>query len=946
MSGIEEEVVDRWWQTQAWNNPEIQADLAEVMRAVGVGDIKAWMEAVYSEPWIATEIESLAQIEPSEQRRAIAAIEALARALPATSKASRLAAEMLEYTDDVKAGDPAGWQSLTQLVRREKNYLFLNGSGTPKGVNESIGSLVQDHARFFESYYSLYSIALGSTLSGTLLTAWSAWIRVLKSFSAWSTHASIRLLGLVSFDDMIRLSAQMLREHPDVRRQESRRLRALLVDEFQDTDPLQLELLGNLLHRPKGSNHEVLGFFVGDIKQSIYRFRGTDVPSIQRFFDEFQTRSNCRMPVCKSILKTTFRNTQSICNFVNGFFSSSFHLADESQQLIPFRKSESPKPRWVIVKPESAKNKPSAEEVRQALAVTTVNLITEYLEGANTAEPPYKDILVLTRNKRELEALLPALQEAGLPVLSTGTRTFYRHQEVLDVLNLLICLHNPHDSVSTAALLRSPIIGLRDDEIHQLLSMMQPRRIIFSKDPLPDFLPQSALARIQILRKLAVTRHDRILADWLQEAALLIPKAHYTHSTDAEGRSVARMDKVLGDFEKVCSQGMVPPLVWLLKQRHRASRADSWDAALGEDVSIFDESIEAVRIMTVHKAKGLEAKYVILYGWTPILSDALKPNRRSGAETIAVTDSNGRAVRALSMKWGPLEVTTPTYEKALEIEQIQEMEEASRLAYVAATRARDLLVILTPPPSLLPQEIDGYLDTERRRGTRSHLNICEYKAVQRQLSPPSPPALELDSSRYQEIWQSRYASLSMSSGKTLFRPTDKAPTSAVATRTLRQFRPEAVEFGLKVGDLTHAYLERHEGGRELDESTLLTLASRSVQGAVDPELFERVRTILLAFFGGKSADETGRPYCERLQTGRILGREVPFYVYLNDRPWHGVIDLILDEGSQICAIDYKTGKKPQQLPSSYETQESVYVSALCRLFPNREIKFEFWWLET
>ncbi len=946
VSGIEEEVVDRWWQTEAWNNPEIQADLGMVMETVGVSDIKAWMSAVCKKPWIATEIESIAQIEPSEQLRAIAAIEALAVVLPTTPKASRLAAEMLKYTGDVKAGDPAGWQALTQLVGKEKSYLFLNGSGTPKGVSESIRSLPLAHLRFFESYYSLYSITLGSTLSGALSTAWSSWIRVLKSFSTWSTHASIRLLGLVSFDDMIKLSVQMLSEHPEVRRQESRRLGALLVDEFQDTDPLQLELLRNLLHRPEGSDHEVLGFFVGDIKQSIYRFRGTDVPSIERFSDEFRTSSSRRMPVCDSVLKTTFRNTQSICNFVNEFFSSSFQLANESQQLIPFRKSESPKPRWVIVTPESAKDKPSAEQVRQALADTTVNLITEYLEGANTAEPPYKDILVLTRNRRELDTLLTAVQEAGLPVLSTGAQTFYRHQEVLDVLNLLICLHNPHDSVSTAALLRSHIIGLRDDEIHRLLSMMSSRRIVFSKDPLPDFLPQSARARIEILRKLAKTRHDRILADWLQEAALLIPKAHYTPKTDAEGRTVARMAKVLDDFHKVCSQGMIPPLVWLLKQRNRASRADSWNAELGEDVSIFDESIEAVRIMTVHKAKGLEAKYVILYGWTPILSDALAPKRRSGTETLEVTEPNGRAIRALSMKWGPLEVTTPTYEEALEIERTQEMEEACRLAYVATTRARDQLTILTPPRSLLPQEITDYLATERGKGSRSPLEICEYKPLQRPLSPPSPPALELDSSRYQDLWQSRYASLSQSSDKTLFRPTDKAPTSAVATRTLRQFRPEGVEFALKVGDLTHAYLERHEGGRELDESVLLTLASRSIQGAADPELLKRVRTILLAFFGGKSTDETGRPYCERLENGRILGREVPFYVYLNDRAWHGVIDLVLDEGSRICAVDYKTGAQPQQLPSSYKTQELVYVSALCRLFPNREIKFEFWWLET
>jgi ATP-dependent exoDNAse (exonuclease V) beta subunit len=342
----------------------------------------------------------------------------------------------------------------------------------------------------------------------------------------------------------------------------------------------------------------------------------------------------------------------------------------------------------------------------------------------------------------------------------------------------------------------------------------------------------------------------------------------------------------------------------------------------------------------------LEAKYVILYGWTPILFDALKPNALMGTETIVVTDSGGRGVQAVSMSWGPLTITTPTYAEALKIQQTQEMKEARRLAYVAATRARDQLAILTPPPSLLPPEIEDFLRKERNRESQSHLAVSEYQTVPRQLSPPRPPTLDLDASRYQDIWQSRYAELSTSAAKTLFRPTDKAPTSAVATRTLRQFRPEGMEFGLKVGDLTHAYLERSVSDRELDESLLLRLASRSDYGPVDSSILERTGTILSAFFEGRSADETGQPLRERLRSGLILGREVPFYVYLDDRPWHGVIDLILDEGSRICAVDYKTGSKPQPLPSSYETQELVYVSALQQLFPDREIRFEFWWLES
>lgn len=167
--------------------------------------------------------------------------------------------------------------------------------------------------------------------------AGKSWKRILANFLQWVETVGVGELGFVTFDETIRLAVRLLKNHPQVRSWERERLRAILVDEFQDTDPDQLELVRLLLGKDDASGEEVLGFFVGDFKQSIYRFRGVDLAGLQHFRQHYASHTGSTFPLQDFRLSTTFRSLPPVIKFINAFFSQQIHLAQPEEELQPYR---------------------------------------------------------------------------------------------------------------------------------------------------------------------------------------------------------------------------------------------------------------------------------------------------------------------------------------------------------------------------------------------------------------------------------------------------------------------------------------------------------------------------------------------------------------------------------------------------------------------------------
>jgi ATP-dependent exoDNAse (exonuclease V) beta subunit len=162
---------------------------------------------------------------------------------------------------------------------------------------------------------------------------------------------------------------------------------------------------------------------------------------------------------------------------------------------------------------------------------------------------------------------------------------------------------------------------------------------------------------------------------------------------DLEGRSYARINRLLEAFLAQMKADPSTPLAWLLRQRSRSADSGRFDADFGEDVGVSDERLDAVRVMTIHKAKGLEARYVIVYGWSSVLHETETPPGQRGTIVIR-TDSFAPSSVEFSLPWGPVVLWSDRLQAAVKEEETKSRAEAVRLAYVATTRARDQLTFL------------------------------------------------------------------------------------------------------------------------------------------------------------------------------------------------------------------------------------------------------------
>jgi ATP-dependent exoDNAse (exonuclease V) beta subunit len=395
------------------------------------------------------------------------------------------------------------------------------------------------------------------------------------------------------------------------------------------------------------------------------------------------------------------------------------------------------------------------------------------------------------------------------------------------------------------------------------------------------------------------------------------------------------MSRLIRAFREESLNGNSPPLVWLLKQRAKAGSVDRWDEDCGEDVNLSDEGVDAVRAMTIHKAKGLESPVVIIYSWIALLEESLRSaNGLRGQRKLELTTADGSRLRAVSFQWGPLRIVTDNFLEAARLDSLYSSEEAIRLAYVAVTRASDQLFLLHTPSRMIDTEFIQGIRNESPPIQFSEWTPGESTRIQR---PTAPITLNMTS--YDEYWNRRRDSSEVAQ-PLLRHPTDldfHPPTG------LRQGR--STGSSVAAGRLVHAYLERKLTGH-FDKSLFEELGRQLDPEETDVSAILQAERILEDLFSGRTLDPSGLPLSERLEQCRILGQELPVFLTIGGQPWHGVIDLIIEEEDSLSAIDFKTGPLTDPLPETYLQQERVYGEAVRRLCPDRETHFEFWWLGT
>ena len=490
---------------------------------------------------------------------------------------------------------------------------------------------------------------------------------------------TLRTNNSIDFDDIIMLTVQLFLEHPDRLAYYQEKYKYVLVDEYQDTNKTQF-LLISLLTAGTGNI-----CVVGDESQSIYGFRGADITNILNFEKEF--------PSAKIIkLEENYRSTKNILNAANEVIKNNSSKIDK---VLWTQNKEGEKINYKTLNNEY-------EEVEYV-----VETIDDLCRKENKK---YSDFAVLFRTNAQARVLEEVFMRTGTPYKLIGGIKFYARKEIKDIISYLKLINNKNDNIALKRIINEPKRGIGDTALDKLDNMAQEKgmsifeliqdnmnlaglrsagNIILFRDMMNDLMANKETFKVSdlIKRVLKVSGYEDML------------NAEGTKETEIRFENLMEFIGVAIEFENENAENTLEDFL------------DS--IALVSDVDNLDESTEAVTLMTMHSAKGLEFDDVFLVG----MEEGLFPSKRS-------------------------------------IEEDASTEEERRLCYVAITRAKDQLFLTNTKkrtlygstsfslPSRFIDEIPDNLLTEdsienkESRGIKRQSSFLddEYKRVETYLS--------------------------------------------------------------------------------------------------------------------------------------------------------------------------------------------------------------------
>lgn len=442
----------------------------------------------------------------------------------------------------------------------------------------------------------------------------------------------------IEYEDMIRSTINLLEKNPEILDYYRRFLKFIIVDEFQDTDSLQLTLM-NLLTEGPGGGSLVL---VGDVNQSVYGFRGAqpEIFSAVLRRDDFERISFAR----------NYRSSPSLIGFFNAFFKGTFSPEAYEDMEHPSGEEDGGEPAVEVI---SCLGESVGDAVEREAAAVAAKI--REIRGQSRGETA-----LLFRRSSNVSVYEKALARAGVRFQSRIGRDFYAISEVRDVLCMLRWFLDPDDSLAEACVLRSPYFGASDDEL------------------LCHFRPdgEEKVERIErYLRFLREKREEYAGADAFRAVDFAVNGLGYSAAVSALPDGAARrlnLKKLL-----LAAEGLVSRRGYGLREvvEHADSLRDAW-----EEEQAFPESEDGntVKLMTVHGAKGLEFDTVFV----------CDSNYRGVANTERVMADIGRGfiVRYPAS-------SSEGWEELKALVESREAEEEKRTLYVAVTRAERRLFL-------------------------------------------------------------------------------------------------------------------------------------------------------------------------------------------------------------------------------------------------------------
>jgi len=735
-----------------------------------------------------------------------------------------------------------------------------------------------------------------------MFPAAKAFVRYLQR-TAQEFHQIKHEKGKVDFNDQLQMALDLLQKKPP------QLFKYIIVDEVQDNSRIQCKIIQALW------KNEAKLIICGDKKQSIYTWRGAD-PDVMPDLEELikQTKGKTQT------LQISYRTKPQILARINPLFeaiySDTFYTKEQHLQSNFETPNETPCIEFLAsdLDPE----KPKKERVNAEMTAIA-NRIQHLISGDSAFQPRYRyngetftptsetnhyrysDILILLKRTKHQPALEQALQHAQIPYTFGGKgRGLFLRTEVRDVALFLSTITNPSDLFSLLGFLRSPWVGLSDEEIAQLSSTKT-----CSAQTLLNEMEKAQHPAAKTIQKYRALLATHLASEVVR---LLIEETRFDALLCAQPRGTQRMANLrkLIDWIRTTERG--PRITPISVARKLAEKIQNPPHV--PEAALPDPLQNAVTIMTVHGSKGLSSRVVFV----PDIS--CKPNiDRSFARLFAPHD----APPSLCLKITNPDKSfaqTPNFDPAKKYAQEMRDHESKNLLYVAATRARDLLIFSATtgkkPEGWLAQ-INPFIENET-------LPTIFYSALKRPPQKNKTPAIPTSSQLATALQTIK--SHPQKPQSTLQRlPATRAGKNR---ETIDLSTPIHSDMTPNLGSLGHAVLEQ--------------LALNHWTGDVSIWL-EKLRT---SFSVSKKQAQNIKQRIER--TARWMQKETssfdlfperPFVLHRNNQIIDGIIDLLCIQQNKIKIIDYKFTNQPDALlKQMYREQMEIYTQATQHLHPH------------
>jgi ATP-dependent helicase/nuclease subunit A len=770
-------------------------------------------------------------------------------------------------------------------------------------------------------------------------------LAALSCYLQWRSHRAAderRARGVLSFDDLVVLCHDLLAGNPAVCQAVRRRYRYVLVDEFQDTDRLQLGIARSIGQSGEGWEPGRF-FFVGDPKQSIYRFRGADVAAYESARGEIAVDG-------ATLLSSNFRSLPGILGFVNGCFATL--LGERFSALDAVRTEPGHLEPPVAVVGGALEAGKRRSELRQVESEDVCRVIERavYSEGwlvmdeAGPRPARLGDVTILVPRRTGLAELEAALDAHQISYRVESASLILRSQEVRDVLHLARAIAEPGNERALVATLRSPCYSIGDDE---LLAFRAAGGHWTTEQPVPAAASRAAPAVAEALEDLAslqgllcVLGPAATLSLAVRRRRLLQLAAARPHAREAWRRIRYVLERARL-FTAAGGGGLSELADWIEEQLQGGARAAE---------SVVPEADEdVVRIMTVHGAKGLEFPVTILCGFGTSDENSSPPD-------LVLRHQDGRPEVHFNK-----DLETSGYGELVSNERLLAREEALRLCYVAATRAMDHLVFCAhhvPSNSeslgeLIFNAAKDMPQLWRRLPSVSDEGAGDEAAARAAPVEQVPSTPVVTTLAEYEAWTKRRLELIKDASRQAnVRATEVALLAGITDGPEVSFEPEEADgseealaeprrhgrAGTKLGRAVHASLQSLS---LLDASVLAGL------GGTDPEgASRRLVQIAHAQARAERIDDRGEevarltkaalnsPVVKRALASGTARRELYVAAPVGRTILDGYVDLCFteDDGS-LTVVDYKTDAvssptEAAQRAASYELQAASYAICL------------------